>query len=273
MSAAPAAVLKEATAYGKLAFDQFVLVHLDYSRPSAEDQTQWNELARKWLQMDHTARSPYWMAVLPLESVEGSDPRMPTQEQIDRVLAPHQTIAERNIATDSEPCIYMRTCYEPSLASVFEEMTRDIRNDAYRSYRLFDNQALYGSVGPDLEGVYLRMPQLPDTMVYSGYPETEDLPLDVDPPEDENKLRLYEAAMKARSIVYLMDEEALKQKMLKLIWTDLGGNILWWNWLRPSDTRDFEGQYYGLGHGLHWLLEVGDGNSLYDNEGTIIEYQ
>lgn len=216
---------------------------------------------------------PHWMAVLPLERVDGSDQRMPTQEQIDRVFAPHQTIAERNIATDTEPCIYMRTCYEPSLASAFVEMTKDIRDDADRSPLLFDNQALYGSVRADLEGVYLRMPHLPDTMVYSGYPETEDLPLDDDPPEDKNKLQLYEAAMKARGIMYLMDEEALKRKMLKLIWTDLRGNILWWNWLRPSDTQSFEGHYYGLGHGLHWLLYQGDGNSYYDHEGAIVQYQ
>ncbi|KAH7087102.1 hypothetical protein FB567DRAFT_526903 [Paraphoma chrysanthemicola] len=273
MSAAPAVELREYSAYGKLAFDRFVLVHWDYSTPSAEDQNQWNELARKWLRMDHTARSPHWMAVLPLERVDRSDPRLPAQEQIDRVLAPHQTIAERNIAQDNEPCIYMRTCYEPSLASAFEEMTRNIRNDVYESYRLFDNEALYGNVGPDLEVAYLRMPQLPDTVQYCGYPETEDLPFEDDPPEDENKLRLYEAAMKARGMMYLMDEEALKRKMLKLIWTDLGGNIVWWNWLKPSDTQSFEGLYYGKGYGLHELLQRGDGNSHYDNEGAVIEYQ
>lgn len=213
------------------------------------------------------------MGVLPFKGVESSDPRMPTREQIDRVLAPHQTVAERNIATDVEPCIYMRACYEPSLASAFDEMTRKIRDDTYTSRYLFDNQALYSSVGPDLEGVHLRMTHLPDTVAYSGYPETEDLPLDDDPPEDEGKSRLYEAAMKARGIMYLMDEEALKRKMLKLIWTDLGGNIVWWNWLRPWDTQNFEGHYYGLGHGLHWILYQGDGNSNYDTEGAVIEYQ
>jgi hypothetical protein len=78
---------------------------------------------------------------------------MPIQEQIDRALVPHQTPAERNIAVHTEPCIWVRTCYLPSLASAFEEMTHEIRNDAYEFYRLFDNPALYGSIGPDLVGL------------------------------------------------------------------------------------------------------------------------
>jgi hypothetical protein len=53
----------------------------------------------------------------------------------------------------TEPCIWVRTCYLPSLASAFEEMTHEIRNDAYECYRLFGNPALYGSIGPDLVGL------------------------------------------------------------------------------------------------------------------------
>jgi hypothetical protein len=95
---------------------------------------------------------------------------MLTQEQIDRVLVPHQTTAERNIAVHTEPCIWVRTCYEPSLALAFEEMTHEIRNDAYECYCLFDDPALYGSVGSDLVGLYLRMPQLPDTVAILDIP-------------------------------------------------------------------------------------------------------
>jgi hypothetical protein len=198
---------------------------------------------------------------------------MPTQEQIDRVLAPCQTVAERNIATHTEPCIWLRTCYEPSLAPVFEEMTKDIRNDAWECYRLFENEALYGGIGPDLVGLYLRMPHLPDTVGYCGYPETEDLPisLDLDRPEEESKWPLYDAVLKVRGIMYLMDKEAFRKKMLKLVWVDLSGNPVWWNWLPPSSTRDFEGHYYGLGHALHWLLEKGSGSSHYDEEGAVLE--
>jgi hypothetical protein len=77
--------------------------------------------------------------------------------------------------------------------------------------------------------------------------------------------------LKARGIMYLMEEEALKRKMLKLIWTNLSGNAVWWNWLPPSSTRDFKGHNYGLGHALHWLLERGSGNSHYDKEGAVLE--
>jgi hypothetical protein len=198
---------------------------------------------------------------------------MLTQEQIDRVLVPHQTTAERNIAVHTEPCIWVRTCYEPSLALAFEEMTHEIRNDAYEYYCLFDDPALYGSVGPDLVGLYLRMPQLPDTVGYSGYPEDEDVPLELDPPEpgEEHKSRLHDAVFKARDIMYLLDEEALRKKMLKVVWTDLGGKPVWWNWLSPTATQGFEGHYYGLGHGLHWLFTIDHRPSSFDAEGAVLD--
>jgi hypothetical protein len=123
---------------------------------------------------------------------------MPMREQIDHILAPRQTTAEHNLALSVNDCLWVRTCYEPSLAPAFKEINRDIRKDASESCRLFDNRMLYESVGNDLIGLFLRLPQLPDTL-YAGYPETEDLSLNLEPQEDGRKSRLYNAVLKEKS--------------------------------------------------------------------------
>jgi hypothetical protein len=58
------------------------------------------------------------------------------------------------------------------------------------------------------------MPQLPDTVGYSGYPEDEDVPLELDPLElgEEHKARLHHAVLKARGIMYLLDKEEFEEK-------------------------------------------------------------
>jgi hypothetical protein len=121
--------------------------------------------------------------------------------------------------------------------------------------------------------LYLRMPQLPDTVDYFGCPEDEDVPLELDPlePGEEHKSRLHDVVSKARGIMYLLDEEALEKKMLKVVWTDLDGKPVWWNWLSPSHAQGFEGHYYGLGHGLHWLLAVDQRPSPFDAEGAVLD--
>jgi hypothetical protein len=117
------------------------------------------------------------------------------------------------------------------------------------------------------------MPQLPDTVGYSGYPEDEDVPLKLNPLElgEEHKARLHHAVLKARGIMYLLDKEALKKKMLKVVWMDLSGKPMWWNWLSPTAMQGFEGHYYGLGHGLHWLFTIDLRPSPFNAEGAVLD--
>ena len=111
---------------------------------------------------------------------------MPTQEQIGRVLAPHQTISERNLALQINDCLWLRTCYISSLAEAYAEIARFILWSADDAHRVLDNEALYENLGSDLTKLFLRMPQLPDIVPYYGYPETEDLPFHDGPPDDQS---------------------------------------------------------------------------------------
>jgi hypothetical protein len=197
---------------------------------------------------------------------------MPTQGQIDRVLVPHQTVLERNLALRINDCLWLRTCYEPSLAAAYEELTRSILSSADDAHRVLDSEALYGSLGSDLAELFLRMPQLPDTVPYYGYPETEDLPFRDGPPDDQSMVPLYNAMVKEKLVIYLLDNEALQRNMLKVRWFNLSSNSVWWNWLSPLDTQSFEGHLFGLGHRLDYVLEMSDSDPALCEKGCIIQF-
>jgi hypothetical protein len=197
---------------------------------------------------------------------------MPTQEQIDRVLLPHQTILECDLALRINDCLWLRTCYEPSLSVAYEEMTRSILSSADDAHRVLDSETLYGNLGSDLPELFLRIPQLPDTVPYYGYPETEDLPFDYGPPNDQSMVPLYNAMVKEKLAIYVLDNEALQSKMLKVRWFDTGGNSVWCNCLSPLDIQNFEGHLFGLGHRLDYVLEMSDSNPELCETGSLIQF-
>lgn len=62
-----------------------------------------------------------------------------------------------------------------------------------------------------------------------------------DPPEEASKLAFYEAKKKEETFIYLVDKQALKGKLLKLIWLDVHGNCVWTNRLRVGGVLEFTG--------------------------------
>ena len=78
--------------------------------------------------------------------------------------------------------------------------------------------------------------------------------------------------VKEKLVIYLLDNEALQRKMLKVCWFDLGGNSVWWNWMSPSDTQDLEGHLFGLGHRLDYVLEMSDSDPAICEEGALIQF-
>ena len=100
---------------------------------------------------------------------------MPTPDQINRVLIPHQTTEERNRALTLPDCLWIRTCYEPNLTSAFADMIRFMV--APRASFLIDNQTLY-DVDDDWSKVLLRMPHIPDVEMYYADPDIVDYQLE-----------------------------------------------------------------------------------------------
>jgi hypothetical protein len=202
---------------------------------------------------------------------------MPSQEQIARLLAPHQTDQERNLALFTNDYQIVRTCYDDTLASAYAEIIqrwRDIhcRDGSDVALRVLDNKALYGDLGDDMRKLFLRMPQLPDTVHYGGYPETEDLPSHDEPPDDETFLALHNAMMNEKLVLLDLDQGALRRKMFKAKYFDSAGRPAWRYWITPEDTRSLEGHDFGLGHRLNYILELSDGDPALREEGAIVEF-
>lgn len=179
---------------------------------------------------------------------------MPTQEQIDRVLSPYQTSQERNASVDSADGALVRTCYEPTLFETYtqiKEKYTEVMGDG--KDLVFDNEALYADLDNNLTNLFLRAPEFPS---HAEVFESDDYQLEK--PEEEAMALLYDALNRERLLLYVLGEEALRKKMIKLAWFSLGGQLIWWNWLRVSDLQDWEGLLGGLGIRLDWLEERSD---------------
>lgn len=135
---------------------------------------------------------------------------------------------------------------------------------------ILDDEGLYGKLSHDWTEVFLRLPQLPDTIVYynDGHPENDETELAIPPPKDETWLLLYNAVMMCKSVHYLFDEEALQEKLVKVHFLDIHGQSVWYNKIRPEHIQDFEAHPTG-GH-LSAHLETCEDDPSLLQPGTLL---
>jgi hypothetical protein len=167
----------------------------------------------------------------------------PTQEAIDRVLAPFQTTNERNAALRATYSrwspMWLRTCYDPELSKDYQVPPVHFLTPA----NILDDEGLYGGLESDWTQIYFRVPSIPDC-VQICEPEVES---DVVPdeeygdPEYENEREAHEAGIRERTFVYLIDREALRDKVIKLMWIDIHGNCVWDFKFPEEDFDDLQG--------------------------------
>ncbi|KAJ8109697.1 hypothetical protein OPT61_g7273 [Boeremia exigua] len=262
--------------YGNLPFDQFVMAHWDNTQPEERDQEQWDVLAGRWLSMSHIDRSTYWEVCNSENSPPQNASYLPTQSQIQRILAPHQTTTERNLSQkflSRIPCpVWIRTCYAVELEAAYREMFETGQTDFGPEF-ILDDEILYSPCDQDCTRVFLRLPHLPDTIPYykDGYPENDDAPLDISPPDDEAMVPLFNAVMKSKSIHYLLDLEALQEKLVKVQYFDIHGQMVWYNKIRPEHIGIFEVHPSG-GHLSGHLETCKDNRSLLE-PGTLLDLE
>jgi hypothetical protein len=92
---------------------------------------------------------------------------------------------------------------------------------------LIDNQALY-DVGNDWSKVFLRMPHIPDVETYYADPDVLDYEVEeYEPPEEVDLQPLYDADLKMKSVHFVLDKEALRRQLLKVLWLDRHGKLVW----------------------------------------------
>jgi hypothetical protein len=192
-------------------------------------------LVLEWLALTPRERQPYLLQ-------SAYNPPVPTDEQVNRVLAPFQTEQERNIAflANRESPVWLRTCYAPDLA---QNRISQTELDGIVNYRnILDDEALYGGLAGDWRQIYFRVPSLPDVVRIYGDPDPPDdtIPDDqCNEPEEEYQRPLYEAERLERNFLYLLDEEALREKVVKVMWLDVHGKCVWDFKIRDLD--DFQG--------------------------------
>jgi hypothetical protein len=169
---------------------------------------------------------------------------LPTQEQTDRVLTPHQTIKEQNlsqrVASQLHDPLWIRTCYAPDLQAVYKQMIEAGLRDSENPDRLLvlDNEELYGGLGDDWAKVFLRLPLIPDAVPYlGGDPELDRVPVDVEQPNEEKYLPLFWASLNEKQAVFLVDEHALRTNLVKVLYLDDHGQAVWHNTISPEEIE------------------------------------
>jgi hypothetical protein len=224
---------------------------------------------------------PYWCIHFPSTDGPRPDaPYLPTQEQINRVLAPHQTIKERNllnhVSSHLHDPFWIRTCYAPELQAAWEEILEEGLAEwkDLDELLVLNDENLYGGYGSDWTKIFLRLPMLPDAELY--YPDRVKVDEEksyLEPPKDEKLMPIFKASLADKQVVYLVDEEALKKKLVKLIHLDLRGQVVWHNTIVPENIWVFEANYYRGGMLSEIMMRFGgDDDGLILEPGTLLPY-
>jgi hypothetical protein len=153
--------------------------------------------------------------------------------------------------------VWIRTCYSPDLQAAYEEIYEAGLRDGENRLLMLDNEELYGNNGEDWARVFLRLPLVPDAaLYYDEGPHLRDY--DDAPPDDERFLPLHNASKLERQTVYLIDEQALRSTLVKLIFIDDHGHTVWHNTIAPDVVWEFEANYTNGGM-LERIQEMLDG--------------
>jgi hypothetical protein len=139
--------------------------------------------------------------------------------------------------------VWIRTCYATNLQKAYEELIEAGLEEPENALVL-DDKELYGGYGEDWTKILLRLPLLPDAVTYlGGDPEKDEGPHNAIPPDDDRFMPLYNASLQEKQAVYLLDEQALKTRMVKLVCLDIRGRVVWHYTIAPEGIWCFEANY------------------------------
>jgi hypothetical protein len=203
----------------------------DYTRPESQDQAQWDSSSKAWLALTLEQRQPYHELTFSLGGLFPGAPGLPTEEQIMRILQPHQTISERKLSvlSGSDRTIWLRTCYAPELDDVYQDMAQGVAGFIVDVNAFLDNATLY-DFEDAWDKVLLRLPALCDRDKWQALDEDPNPWVhDEDwPPETHPGFALYDAGYREVVMMYLLDRQALQEKLVTILWLDNFGECVWW---------------------------------------------
>lgn len=160
------------------------------------------------------------------------------------MLAPHQTVHERNISlvsSDGWQTVWLRTCYDPDLASKYEEMKErlddparyDFDDGSKDSWRrvlvcLFGITDFHGIIDMDGDG---------SNMQYKSGQNDEFMVRQAEEESEEDWRDLARAELRIQAGLYLLDREAIESGLIKILWLDEHGDIGWDHRLDPFTSN------------------------------------
>ncbi|KAF7546068.1 hypothetical protein G7Z17_g8690 [Cylindrodendrum hubeiense] len=238
------AYLLEHAEYGHIPFDLFALEKWEYAQPTENDQGQWNILVKDYL--SH-----------PLE-----------QQNIARVLQPHQTIQERNVSALIEfgytTPLWLRVCYDPDLEDQYNRFLDNC--DIEDFFNMEDEQddmtlddALLYDAGPSYDRDAILNTMV--TRIPSLFDKPRSFHMDPESEVDGEKSALEFAEERAHTFLFVADAEAIKEHMLKIMWLDCYGNCVWNNKIEPCEVAGMCAMFLGgftLTEAVHGYCQYGN---------------
>tara|TARA_R110002003_G_scaffold433_10_gene19767 strand:- start:7881 stop:8336 length:456 start_codon:yes stop_codon:yes gene_type:complete len=136
--------------------------------------------------------------------------------------------------------------------------------------QVLDNMALY-NFGDKWDRILNRMPSLCDC---AHYREVEDFPIDDTrialPLVDDPKFTLHDAVEREVVMIYLLDRQAVEEKLISVLWLDMHGEYVWWYKLDPEHLLEFAG-WMARGAGLMMLAQLEDSEEIWQ-KGSLIDW-
>lgn len=180
-----------------------------------------------------------------------------TPDRVARVLAPHQTTWERNLAASNSGSyspVLLRTCYAPELDEAYRLLAEKCEIDwgfGVEPDKVLDNPARYnfGSHVDAWKDILICIPTLPDTLCgadeedFKWYDAVLEEGRGVDAEDDTAWLE--HASDLSTMLVYVVDDEAVREGLVKMKWLDAHGRCIWENRIPPNRLARFRGGLMG----------------------------
>lgn len=173
--------------------------------------------------------------------------------------------------------IWLRTCYRAELNDQYKALASaaDIGGDgdgSVDSVMILDDAGRYDAamIGKDIDDVVTtlirRIPGFCDGLqgsVIEDYDGWDFMRAGDGEGEDEKETPLESASRRAAGLVYLADEEAVEEHVVKLLWPDVHGRCVWRNKTRPEELMGLTGAFIGG----YFLAEAVESYGLFGNPG------
>lgn len=170
------------------------------------------------------------------------DSTIQSSSQTDRALRPFQTAQERIICADAASSrkqpVWLRTCYTVAKQSDYDDLVS--RADAFsgQGYSIGEelNDAARYDVKSEWSSVLLQIPSIVDAVIDGQKDkETNDKFMTSSKPGT-----LAEASAQNSTLIYVVDQEALDEGLVKIKWLGHHGQCVWENKIVPEMLMGFK---------------------------------